>query len=199
MGRRTVLAAVLCLAVMALTACRTQRIHEPEQAAVVAAVGVDVTMAEEICVTVELLIAVDGADGTERRLLSAMADKADSAYQNLLSGLPRAVLFGHCAVLVLGDGASDALLEELLQDPTLPPEMQVVTAPNAGALLSCQGISTPAMGYDIQEILSGERNVHCRVYELLAGGECVSMRSLPHFFPAPPESGRLVEWTPTGE
>lgn len=191
--------AALCMAVVPLVACRAQRVREPEQAAVVAAVGVDVAEHGAVCVTVEVLIVVEGTDGIERRLLSAKADDVASAYQSLLSGLPRAVLFGHCAVLVLGDGATDVLLSKLLQDPTLPPEMQVVTAPNAGTLLACEGISTPAMGYDIQAILGGERDVHCRVYELLADGKRVSMRTLPHFFPAPKESGRLVEWTLTGE
>ena len=68
--------------------------------------------------------------------------------------------------------------------------MQVVTAPDAAELLALGGLSTPAMGYDLQAMLSGDRTVHCRVYELTEGN--IDRAALPRFSPAPKGSGKTV-------
>jgi len=63
-------------------------------------------------------------------------------------------------------------------------------APDAAALLALGGLSTPAMGYDLQAMLSGDRTVHCRVYELTEGN--IDRATLPRFSPAPKGSGKTV-------
>ncbi|HBF14480.1 MAG TPA: hypothetical protein DDW30_02115 [Clostridiales bacterium] len=178
----------VCLAALSLLSCRGLRGQEPEQGALVAAIGIDAE-GDGVRLSLEVLVPREG-DEAERLVLGAVGPTASEAYEAALSGFPRAPLFGHCAVMVFGDGVSDAALAQLLTEDSLPPEMQVVTAPNAAALLALGGLSTPAMGYDLQAMLSGARAVHCRVYELSEGG--VDRAALPRFSPAPKGSGKTV-------
>ena len=173
--RRVAALLCVCTAALSLFSCRGLRGQEPEQGALVAAIGID---AEEAGVRISLEV-----------LVPREGDEAE-AYGAVLSGFPRAPLFGHCAVMVFGDGVSDAALADLLSEDSLPPEMQVVTAPDAAALLALGGLSTPAMGYDLQAMLSGDRTVHCRVYELTEGN--IDRAALPRFSPAPKGSGKTV-------
>lgn len=179
-------------AVLLLSSCRSLGGTEPEQSALVSAIGVDaadggVRLSFEI-----LMPQADGADGFRARVFSAVGTDAGAAYRNICAGLPREPVFAHCAVLVLGDGISDADGDALLRNASLPPEMQVVSAPDAGELLSLGSLSTPAAGYDLQAILARSPGRSCRVYELLAAGE--NWRAgLPRFLPAPEGYGRLVD------
>ena len=91
--------------------------------------------------------------------------------------------------MVFGDSVSDAEFDALLSEHSLPPETQVVTAPDAAALLALGGVSTPAMGYDLQTMLAENREIRCRVYEL---AEQADRTSLPRFVPAPEGSGKTV-------
>lgn len=186
--RRVAALLCVCTAALSLFSCRGLRGQEPEQGALVAAIGID---AEEagVRISLEVLVPREG-DEAERLVLEAVGATASEAYGATLSGFPRAPLFGHCAVMVFGDGVSDAALADLLSENSLPPEMQVVTAPDAAALLALGGLSTPAMGYDLQAMLSGERTVHCRVYELTEGN--IDRAALPRFSPAPKGSGKTV-------
>lgn len=176
------------LAALLLASCRDFRGQEPERGALVSAIGAD-TDNGALRLSLEVLVPREG-DEAERRVLSATGRTAAEAYAEVLSGFPRAPLFGHCAVIVFGDGISDALLNELLSEPSLPPEMQAVCAPNAAELLRLDGLSTPAVGYDLQAILNRNRQVHCRIRELSAGP--VGRSALPRFFPAPDGSGKPI-------
>lgn len=176
-----------CLAAFSLLSCRGLRRQEPEQGALVAAIGADAD-GEGIRISLEVLIPREGNDA-ERRVLGASGATAAEAYGAALSGFPRAPLFGHCAVMVFGDSVSDAEFDALLSEHSLPPETQVVTAPDAAALLALGGVSTPAMGYDLQTMLAENREIRCRVYEL---AEQADRTSLPRFVPAPEGSGKTV-------
>lgn len=175
-------------AVLLLASCRDFRGQEPERGALVAAIGADAD-GDGIRLSLEVLVPREG-DEAERRVLSAVGPTAAEAYAAALSGFPRAPLFGHCAVMVFGDGISDDTLAALLSEQTLPPEMQAVTAPNAAELLRLGELSTPAVGYDLQAILSRNRQVHCRIYELSA--ETVDRSALPRFSPASDGSGKPI-------
>ena len=142
--RRVAALLCVCTAALSLFSCRGLRGQEPEQGALVAAIGID---AEEagVRISLEVLVPREG-DEAERLVLEAVGATASEAYGAALSGFPRAPLFGHCAVMVFGDGVSDAALADLLSEDSLPPEMQVVTAPDAAALLALGGLSTPAAG-----------------------------------------------------
>lgn len=175
-------------AVLLLASCRDFRGQEPERGALVAAIGADAD-GDGIRLSLEVLVPREG-DEAERRVLSAAGPTAAEAYAAALSGFPRAPLFGHCAVMVFGDGIPDDMLAALLSEQTLPPEMQAVTAPNAAELLRLGELSTPAVGYDLQAILSRNRQVNCRIYELSA--ETVDRSALPRFSPAPDGSGKPI-------
>lgn len=182
----------LCLLMPLLASCRSVRGEEPEQGALVAAVGADPDPAG-VRLTFEVLVPREGA-GAEVRVLSAAGANAQEAYAALTADFPRGCLFGHCAVLVIGDGMPPDVVAGMLSDEALPPEMQAVTAPQARALLSLGGLSTPAAGYDLQAILARHSGLRCRIYELMAGGkDGISPDRLPRFVPAPEGSGRLID------
>lgn len=182
----------LCLLMPLLASCRSVRGEEQEQGALVAAVGIDPDPAG-VRLTFEVLVPREGI-GAEVRVLSAAGANAQEAYAALTADFPRGCLFGHCAVLVIGDGIPADVVAGMLSDEALPPEMQAVTAPQALALLSLGGSSTPAVGYDLQAILARHSGLRCRIYELMAGGKDeISQDRLPRFVPAPEGSGRLVD------
>lgn len=188
LSRRFAAILAAAFAALFLASCRDFRGQEPERGALVAAIGVDADE-DGIRLSLEVLVPREG-DEAERRVLSAAGPTASEAYAAALSGFPRAPLFGHCAVMVFGDGIPDDMLAALLSEQTLPPEMQAVTAPNAAELLRLGELSTPAVGYDLQAILSRNRQVHCRIYELSA--ETVDRSALPRFSPAPDGSGKPI-------
>lgn len=195
LSRRFAAILAAAFAALFLASCRDFRGQEPERGALVAAIGADAD-GDGIRLSLEVLVPREG-DEAERRVLSAAGPTAAEAYAAALSGFPRAPLFGHCAVMVFGDGISDDTLAALLSEQTLPPEMQTlppemqaVTAPNAAELLRLGELSTPAVGYDLQAILSRNRQVHCRIYELSA--ETVDRSALPRFSPAPDGSGKPI-------
>lgn len=185
--------ALLLLAVFPLVACRSVGgVREPEQSALVSAVGVDAD-AGGVRLSLEVLMPQqEGGEGLRARVISATAADAETAYGRICAGLPREPVFAHCAVLVMGDGVSDDDGNALLRESMLPPEMQVVSAPDAWALLSLGSLSTPAAGYDLQAILARSPGISCRVYELLATGDGWRT-ALPRFLPAPAGCGRLVD------
>lgn len=189
--KRCRLAAVLLL-IPLLCGCRSIRGQEPEQGVLVASVGLD-RDPSGVRLTLETLIPRDGT-GVEICVLSAVGACAEDAYAALTIGFPRALLFGHCAVLVLGDGLREEEIDAVLSAEALPPELQAVTAPQAHALLSLGGLSTPAVGYDLQAILAGTPGTRCRIYELLSRGDgTVHPEVLPRFVPAEKGCGRLVD------
>lgn len=183
---------LLSLLLPLFASCRSACGEEPEQGALVSAVGIDPDPAG-VCLTFEVLVPQEGA-GAAVHVLSATGETAQEAYATLTAGFPRVFLFGHCAVLVIGDGIPEDVAAGILAGETLPPEMQAVTAPQAHALLSLGGLSTPAAGYDLQAILARHSGLRCRIYELLADGrDRLSTDRLPRFVPAPEGSGRLVD------
>lgn len=178
-----------CILCLSLASCRAQKGQEPEQGALVCAIGVDPDPAG-VRLSLEILVPREGS-GSELRVLSAAGETAASAFDAARGDFPRELLFGHCAIFVFGDGISDTVLSGLLTDEALPPEMQAVTAPDARTLLCAGGQSAPAAGYDLQSILAGTPGVRCRVYELLRDGSGrISADRLPHFEVAPKESGK---------
>lgn len=196
---RILCALIGCTLCLSLASCRAQKGQEPEQGALVSAIGVDPDPAG-VRLSLEILVPREGS-GSELRVLSAAGETAAAAFDAARSDFARELLFGHCAVLVFGEGLSDAVLSGLLTDEGLPPEMQAVTAPDARALLCAGGQSTPAAGYDLQAILAGTPGVRCRVYELLCDGNGrISADRLPHFAVAPEESGKrfVLRMAPDG-
>lgn len=199
--RQAALLLSACACLSLFCACRGLRGQEPEQGALVAAIGVDTT-GDAMQVSLEVLVPRDGAE-TDRQILQGFGATVNDAYRNALSGFPRAPLFGHCAVLILGDGLPDDAIGTILAEASLPPEMQAVTAPNASALLQTDSLSTPAVGYDLQAILAGHRDIHCRIYELSAQTDAVGRKFLPRFVPSADGGGNtlispVVQPDPTG-
>lgn len=182
---------LICAFLPFLSACRSFRGQEPEQGALVAAIGIDADGEKNIRVALEVLVPRDG-DEADRRILQGFGATVSDAYRDALTGFPRAPLFGHCAVLIFGNGVSDTVFKAVLAERSLPPEMQAVTSPNALTLLQTEKLSTPALGYDLQTILADHRDIHCRIYELTAQAEEIRRDSLPHFEPAPDGSGKAV-------
>lgn len=191
-GKRAwALTALLCLSLCLLCGCRTVGGREPEQGALVAAVGVD-AVGTQVRVSLEVLLVSEG-EGVERRVLSAVGADARLAYAAVTEGFVRELLFGHCAVLVLGDGITDETATAFLSDASLPPELQVVTAEDAHALLSVEALAMPAVGYELQAILSRCAAKNCRVFELTADPSVhLSRSALPRASLADTASGRSI-------
>ena len=184
--------ALLVLLTVGLSSCRALGGQEPEQRALVSAIGIDPDP-DGVRLSAEILVPLESS-GSEVRVLSAVGDTAASAFDALRSDLPRNLLFGHCAVLVFGDGIAESAVAEILNDARLPPEMQAVTAADARGLLLAGGYATPAAGYDLQAILAANSGIRCRIYELLQdGGEKLTAAELPRFALAPEESGKRFE------
>lgn len=191
-GKRAwALSGLLCLSLCLLCGCRTVGGREPEQGALVAAVGVD-AVGTQVRVSLEVLLVSEG-EGVERRVLSAVGADARLAYAAVTEGFVRELLFGHCAVLMLGDGITDETATAFLTDASLPPELQVVTAEDAHALLSVEALATPAVGYELQAILSRCAAKNCRVFELAADPSVhLSRSALPRAAVADGSSGRSI-------
>ena len=186
--RQSAFLLLACACLSLFCACRNIRGQEPEQGALVAAIGVD-SDGEKMQVALEVLVPREG-NSAGRRVLQGFGATVPDAYRNALSGFPRAPLFGHCAVLILGDGLSDETIGAILAEESLPPEMQAVTAPKAAALLQADVLSTPAVGYDLQAILASQREIHCRIYELATQPAENRRNALPRFATAPDGSGK---------
>ena len=159
----------------ALSSCH--RYTEPEQIYPVSAIGFD-GVDSGVRVTVEIPV-VGGetlSDSKAMRFSQTGADVRD-ALRSMETGLPRALIFSHCALAVLGDSLSKEQMQEIFAfagvEDGLPLAAEVVICPNAEQLLAAQPLSSIAVGYEIPQILEQERErrgaeLPCEIYQLRA-------------------------------
>lgn len=194
--------AVLCCAVPLLSSCRSLGRTEPEQMYLVSALGFD-GAGDLLTVTAEIpLTRENEAEEMETKRFSGTGTSVEAAMEDLTSGLPKRLLFSHCALTVLGDGLNAEQIRSVLafcsDGKTVPLSAQVVSAPAAGELLGAGSISTPAAGYDIPGILRQKSkllgmDLRCRLYEIGADGERGMM--LPRVEPTGSgENGAVAAW-----
>lgn len=157
-----------------LTSCEEMG-TEPEQGYLVSAMGFDPSE-EGIRVTIEIPVIGEG-NGEESKtiLFTHSGASVKSALEGMQRGIPRELVFSHCALTVLGDGLKKEALQEIFAfaeaGESLPLAAEVVRSTNAEKLLRAGSLSAPAVGYEIPELLRRERErmgveMRCRIYEL---------------------------------
>ena len=166
----------ILLTVCPLTACRSHT--EPEQIYLVSAMGFD--RAESgIRVTVEIAMAENSkTEGANSAIcFSQTGEDVLSALEKMTDGLPRALVFSHCALAVMGKDLTKAQMQEIFAfagvEDGLPLAAEVVVSQNAEALLRGERLSAIAAGYEIPQILEQERarcgaELPCQIYRLRA-------------------------------
>ncbi|MBE6529208.1 MAG: hypothetical protein E7680_01225 [Ruminococcaceae bacterium] len=183
----------LCLISFSAFGCRAV---EPEEVYLISALGFDrtnsgVRVSAEVPLTRE-----DEADKMEVRVFEGEGETFPSALEAMKAGLAKQLEFGHCALIVFGDGMENSRLDEILEclfEWQVPLSATVVYSPNAGELLKKGSLSAPAVGYEIPDILrliSKERGIlfQCRVYEVASSGG--SFR-IPQFLPNGEEAAEV--------
>ena len=154
-----------------LTACSYHT--EPEQIYPVSAIGFD--RAEDgIRVTVEIAL----ADGERPAVCySQTGQDIAAALCELADGLPRSLIYSHCALAVMGEDLTKEQMQEIFAfagvEDGLPLAAEVVVSKNAEALLRGERLSSVAAGYEIPQILEQERvrrgiELPCQIYRLRA-------------------------------
>ena len=181
---------VCFITLCALLLCSCRYHTEPEQIYPVSAMGFD--CAEEgIRVTVEIAAAEGGEHSrTEAVCFSQTGESVEQALKSMADGLPRAMIFSHCALAVLGDGLTKEQMQEIFAfagvENGLPLAAELVVGANAEALLRSERLSLAAAGYEIPEILERERSrrgaeLPCQLYRLRAVFSPDLPISLPRF------------------
>lgn len=147
------------LLMLSLAGCRSDALYrEPERQYLVSAVGFD-REDEGLKVTLEVVIfSVGEAEGgIESRTFSGVGQTIKSALGSLSGEVSKKLLYGHCALIVLGETLTPEEVGEVLDfcdsENELPISSSLVSSPDAAALLACQSISTPVTGYDITGVI----------------------------------------------
>ncbi len=185
--------AVLMTAALAfaLSSCGIRRVSEPEDVYLVSALGFDrdadgLSLCAEVPLTRE-----NEADKMEVRCFRGRGETPEQALLDLRAGLAKELIFGQCALVVLGDGLTPVDRQTATDfagyTVKVPLSVPVISAPQAFELLENGSLSAPAAGYDIPEILRRqsklyELDLRCRLYEILAQTD--GKQALPHFLPA---------------
>ena len=183
---------LLPVIVLLFASCRSFPSHEPEQVYLISAFGFDARNGRlRVCAEVPLT-RENEADKMEVRLFEGVGDSPRDALRKIETGLSKELLFGHCALVILGDGLTSEQHIEILQflatGKTVP-----VSAPDAHDLLGSGSLSAPAAGYEIPGILRGQMDSMgmdpcCRLYEISAS-PAGSVVAYPRFLPANEETG----------
>lgn len=183
--RRAALFLAAGLLFLPLSGCRAV---EPEEVYLVSALGFDRIDSEVRLVAEVPLTRENEADKMEVRIFEGRGKTIPYALENMKTGLAKQLEFGHCALIVLGQGVEEDLLDQALERVLtwqVPLSATVVSSPNAKELLKKGSLSAPAAGYELPDVLrliGKERGIlfSCRVYEVVSAGG--SFR-LPRFLP----------------
>lgn len=185
------LAAVLMIG---LSSCGVRRVSEPEDVYLVSAIGFDregelLRLSAEVPLTRE-----NEADKMEVKCFAGIGETPERALLDLRSGLSKELIFGHCALIVLGDTLApedrSIATDFAAHTVEIPLSVPVISTPDAFGLLRNGSLSAPAAGYDIPEILRRQNQLYvldlrCRLYEILAGKD--GNQILPRFLPVDSE------------
>jgi len=157
-----------------LTSCES-RVAEPEQGYLVSAMGFDPSE-EGIRITVEIpVISESKSEDSKTVLFSESGASVENALERMRRGIPRELVFSHCALAVLGENLDKQQMQEIFSfaetGESLPLATEVVRSASAEALLRAGSLSAPAVGYEIPELLKRERkrmgvDMRCSIYEL---------------------------------
>ena len=160
---------------------------EPEEVYLVSALGFDAAGADVRVVAEVPLTRESETDRMEVRVFEGTGKDLAAALTEMKNGLAKQLEFGHCALVVLGEGIEGERLTAVLKTiPTweVPLSVTVVCSPDARELLRQGSLSAPAVGYEIPDILqliASERgeSFKCRYYEIaLANGNFAVPRFL---------------------
>lgn len=184
------LAAIL----LAVSSCGIRRVSEPEDVYLVSALGFD-RAGDQLRLSAEVpLTRENEADKMEVKCFYGIGETAEQALLDLRSGLAKELIFGHCALIVLGDTLTPedrvTATDFAAHTVQIPLSVPVISTPDALQLLEKGSLSAPAAGYDIPEILRQQNKLYvldlrCRLYEILATTNGTQI--LPRFLPTDPE------------
>ncbi len=193
MKKRLLSSCLLISLLFCLSACGGS---EPEQVYLVSAVGFDGD-GDGVTLSVEVPVSRAGdSKGLECKLFVGRGARVEDALREVTAGLSRELFFGHCALMVLGEGLSaeqsDEAFEFASSEVFISLAAQVVFTPNAKALLEGGGLSSPAAGYDLPAILRETEGLlgirtHSQIYELRANASPDQPTLLPYFLPSKEE------------
>ncbi len=150
---------------------------EPEQSYPVSAMGFD-PCENAIRVTIEIpVIGARDSEAMRTIVFSETAASVREALARMEREVPRALVFSHCALAVLGEDLDRERMQEIFSfaegGDQLPLATEVVRVANAEELLRAGSLSAPAVGYEIPELLECEEgrmgvDMRCSIYELRA-------------------------------
>lgn len=168
----------VCAAFLACVLLSSCSYHtEPEQIYPVSAMGFDADQ-NGIRVTVEIAVA-DGEKSADSKSVcfSQTGACVEEALRSMKDGLPRELIFSHCALAVFGEGLTKGQMQEIFAfagvEDGLPLAAEVVITQNAERLLRSEYFFGAAVGYEIPQILEQERlrrgvELPCGIYRLRA-------------------------------
>ena len=192
--KRCALWFVLAALLIGFSSCGIRRVSEPEDVYPVSAIGFDregdlLILSAEVPLTRE-----NEAEKMEVKCFVGIGETPEQALLDLRAGLSKELLFGHCALVILGDALTpqDRLqaIDFAAHTAEIPLSVPVISTPDAGELLANGSLSAPAAGYDIPEILRQQNKLYaldlkCRLYEVL--NETDGGQILPRFLPTDSE------------
>lgn len=188
---RTVALSLVCLLLLpAATACGIGG-NEPEQVYLASAIGADADPEGGILLSIEVpLTRENEADHMVVRVFGGRGVTPEKALQDVLIGLDKQLLFGHCAVLALGETLSEEQREAVFafseETVGLPLSAVVISTPSAAELLAHGSLTASAAGYEIPNTLRLRAKQDpgvavCHFYEVLANP---AEQTLPRFCPS---------------
>ncbi len=163
---------------------------EPEQIYSVSAVGFD-AVGEQIRVSLELPSVGDGkSGGATAEVVAADGESVTEALSRIEAGLGRELQFGHCGLMVLGEGMSRAQTEAVFSfaatGDSLPLATEVMATPVAEELLRAGVPSFLATGYGLPSVWHLEReslglDIRSEIYALCADSTPNRRIVIPYF------------------
>ncbi len=150
---------LLFLLISSFSGCRKiTQYREPEQQYLVSAVGFDRENGELKASLEVIIFSVGKAEGSiESKVFTGAGKTVKQALGNLSGEISKKLLYGHCALIVLGESLNAGQVDEIFNfccsGKEIPISASLVSAPDAAALLSCKSISTPVTGYDITGVI----------------------------------------------
>ena len=139
---------------------------EPEEVATVSAIGIDLTGSG---VNISMQIALGGEKKTQ--VINGEGERVEFALSHLSGVGHKRRELSHCAIIAIGDGVEEEMLEEVFQlcreNDDLPDSVLMIATHNALELLSLED----ALGYDLAATMKPSEDRHGlfsknRFYEL---------------------------------
>ena len=120
-------------------------------------------------------------------LITGRGASLKEAFEMIFRQSTQDVSLSHCGTLIIGESITDSQFNEIcsyVYKNKIVLSCQLVKSENAQSLLSCDKVSSVAVGYDIMGLLEhsgglADREIHNRLFEILSSAEKGEKPDLP--------------------